>query len=37
MTHTIPFKTVTEMMQWLIDNNIDELPVSLVIHLGEAK
>jgi hypothetical protein len=35
MTHTIKFKTVHEMILWLVDNDIDELPVSLVLHLGE--
>lgn len=37
MQHTIPFKTVAEMILWLIDNEIDDLPVSLTIHLGEQK
>jgi hypothetical protein len=37
MQHTIPFKTVAEMILWLIDNEIDDLPVSLTIHLGETK
>jgi hypothetical protein len=37
MSHTIPFKTVAEMILWLIDNDIDKLPVSLTIHLGETK
>ena len=37
MNHTIPFKTVAEMILWLVDNDIDELPVSLVLHLGETK
>jgi len=34
MTHTIKFKTVNEMIKWLVDNDIDELPVDLVLHLG---
>ena len=37
MNHTIPFKTVAEMILWLVENDIDELPVSLVLHLGETK
>jgi hypothetical protein len=35
MTHTIKFKSVKEMILWLVENNIDELPVDLVLHLGE--
>jgi len=35
MKHTISFKTVAEMMLWLVQNNIDELQVDLTIHLGE--
>jgi hypothetical protein len=35
MTHTIKFKTVLELLQWLFENNIDDLPVDLTIHLGE--
>lgn len=35
MTHTISFKTVAEMILWLVDNDIDKLPVDLTIHLGE--
>jgi hypothetical protein len=35
MKHTISFKTVAEMILWLVDNNIDKLPVDLTIHLGE--
>jgi hypothetical protein len=37
MNHTIPFKTVAEMILWLVENDIDALPVSLTIHLGETK
>jgi hypothetical protein len=35
MNHTIEFKTATELVKWLLENNIDELPVSLTIDLGE--
>ena len=35
MTHTIQFKTAAELIQWLFQNDIDELPVSLTIKLGE--
>jgi hypothetical protein len=35
MTHTIQFKTVAEMMLWLVQNDIDQLAVDLTIHLGE--
>jgi hypothetical protein len=35
MTHTIQFKTAMELLQWLFENNIDELPVALTINLGE--
>jgi hypothetical protein len=35
MTHTIKFKTVAEMMLWLVQNDIDQLAVDLTIHLGE--
>jgi hypothetical protein len=35
MKHTINFKTVAEMMLWLVQNDIDQLPVDLTIHLGE--
>ena len=37
MTHTIKFKTVTEMMLWLVQNNIDELAVDLTLHIPEEK
>jgi len=33
MTHTISFKSVNEMILWLVDNNIDNMKVDLVIHL----
>jgi hypothetical protein len=35
MNHTIQFKTAMELLQWLFENNIDELPVALTIKLGE--
>ena len=35
MKHTISFKTVAEMILWLVDNDIDQLPVDLTINLGE--
>ena len=35
MNHTIDFKNVNTMIQWLVDNDIDQLPVSLILHLGE--
>jgi hypothetical protein len=35
MNHTIDFKDVNEMILWLVDNNIDDLRVSLTIHIGE--
>jgi hypothetical protein len=36
MKHTIKFKTVAEMMLWLVQNNIDELAVDLTLHIPEA-
>jgi len=33
MTHKIEFKSVNEMILWLVDNNIDNMKVDLVIHL----
>jgi hypothetical protein len=35
MKHTIQFKTAMELLQWLFENNIDSLPVDLIIHLEE--
>ena len=35
MKHTIQFKTATELVKWLLENDIDQLPVDLTIHLGE--
>jgi hypothetical protein len=35
MNHTIEFKTAAELIQWLFENNIDQLPVALTINLGE--
>jgi hypothetical protein len=35
MTHTIQFNTAAELIKWLFENNIDELPVELTIKLGE--
>jgi hypothetical protein len=35
MKHTISFKTVAEMILWLVDNEIDQLPVDLTLHLGK--
>jgi len=35
MNHTIEFKNVYTMLQWLAENNIEQLPVSLILHLGE--
>jgi hypothetical protein len=31
--HKIQFKSVNEMILWLVDNNIDNMRVDLVIHL----
>jgi len=31
--HKIQFKSVNEMILWLVDNNIDDMRVDLVIHL----
>jgi len=31
--HKIEFKTVKEMILWLVDNNINDMKVDLVIHL----
>lgn len=33
--HKIEFKNVYTMLQWLQENNIEQLPVSLTLHLGE--
>jgi hypothetical protein len=33
--HTIEFKNVFTMLQWLQENNIEQLPVALTLHLGE--
>jgi hypothetical protein len=35
MKHIIKFSSAKELLLWLIDNNIDELPVDLTLHLGE--
>jgi hypothetical protein len=31
----ISFKTVAEMILWLVDNDIDDMPADLILHLGE--
>ena len=33
--HAIEFKNAYTMLQWLAENNIEQLPVTLVLHLGE--
>lgn len=35
MEHRINFKDVDHMVLWLLDNNIDELPVSLILHIPD--
>jgi hypothetical protein len=35
--HAIEFKNVYTMLLWLQENNIEQLPVTLVLHLGEKK
>ena len=35
MTHTIQFKTVAEMILWLVDNDVDKIPADLTLHLGK--
>lgn len=32
--HTIEFKNVYTMLLWLQENNIEQLPVALILHLG---
>jgi hypothetical protein len=34
MTHTIKFKDVKELILWLSNNDVSNLPVDLTIHLG---
>jgi len=35
LDHTIRFEDVDSMVLWLLENNVDDTPVSLTIHLGE--
>lgn len=35
MTHTIKFNSIQEMWKWLIENEIDNMPVDLTLYLGE--
>jgi hypothetical protein len=35
MTHTIKFSSVKALLLWLADNDINDLPVDLTIHLGD--
>jgi hypothetical protein len=35
MDHEIYFKDADDMILWLVDNDIEDVPVSLIIHLGE--
>jgi hypothetical protein len=35
LDHTIRFDDVDSMVLWLLENNVDDAPVSLTIHLGE--
>ena len=38
MIHTIKFKTIHDMLAWIVENKLYEaLPVDLTIHLGETK
>ena len=37
MTHTIKFNSAQELILWLQDNDIDQLPVDLTIHLPEVE
>lgn len=37
LAHSIRFDDVDSMVLWLLDNNVDETPVTLTIHLGDAK
>jgi hypothetical protein len=36
MTHKLEFKTVNDMVMWLVDNDIDDMRVDLIIHLEES-
>jgi hypothetical protein len=36
MAHTIKFKTIQDMLAWIVENELYQaLPVDLTIHLGE--
>jgi hypothetical protein len=35
LEHKIHFEDVDSMVLWLLENNIDDTPVTLTIHLGE--
>ena len=35
MNHTIKFDNPDHMVLWLLDNNLDQTPISLTIHLGK--
>jgi hypothetical protein len=35
MNHTIKFDNPDHMVLWLLDNNLDDTPISLTIHLED--
>jgi len=35
LAHSIRFDDVDSMVLWLLENNVDDTPVTLAIHLGE--
>ena len=35
LEHQIRFDDVDSMVLWLLENNVDDTPVTLTIHLGE--
>jgi hypothetical protein len=36
MNHTMKFKNIIELMEWIVENEFyNLLPVDLTIHLGE--
>jgi hypothetical protein len=35
MTHTIKFNSIHEMLLWIVENSIYDVPVDLTLRLGE--
>jgi hypothetical protein len=37
LNHSIQFDDVDSMVLWLLENNVDDTPITLTIHLGAKK